>query len=416
MNNNLMKTLGSKEGLAGALAFFLPFLSLVTSWGVSLCSFVFFLAALYHFKACRSALAHHWGAVRWVVGGFALFALFAVFAFLTQPEARGAGMEKPVRMLLAVSALALVLAFKPDRRTLWWGVAGGAVLGAMLVGYQRFGLGHDRPNGLTNAIVTGDILLCFGLVALAAALDWCGRANSWWAAVGAVAGFAGSLMTGTRGGWIALLLSAILLVLYGRVAMSARVRLLAALSFALVAAAFAVPQSGMHERVRQGVHDVNTYFAGGSAYSNVGIRLELWRAAGLLIAERPLLGTSLAVAKGEMVQHVATGRLDAVVLPAEHFHNDVLHVLVVGGSVGLLAWLMTLLAPLLFFARQLRAPHTASRGQFATALAGMLVVVGYFSFGLTEVIFWSVKASLLYTLLVFILMGLCLNAKEADAK
>ncbi len=88
----------------------------------------------------------------------------------------------------------------------------------------------------------------------------------------------------------------------------------------------------------------------------------------------------------------------------------------VGGSVGLLAWLAILCAPLMFFARQLRATGANCRGQFAAALAGMLVVVGYFSFGLTEVIFWSVKASLLYTLMVFILMGLCLNAKEANAK
>jgi O-antigen ligase len=52
----------------------------------------------------------------------------------------------------------------------------------------------------------------------------------------------------------------------------------------------------------------------------------------------------------------------------------------------------------------------------APALAGMLVVVSYFSFGLTEVIFWSVKGSLFYALMIFILMGLCLNAKENDGK
>ena len=33
-------------------------------------------------------------------------------------------------------------------------------------------------------------------------------------------------------------------------------------------------------------------------------------------------------------------------------------------------------------------------------------------FGLTEVIFWSVTGSLFYALMVFLLMGLCLNAKE----
>ena len=411
-----MKTLGSKGGLAGALAFLLPFLSLVTLWGVSLCSFVFFLAALYHFRACRTALAHHWLEVRWVVAGFFLFALFSVFALVVHPEARSGSIEKPVRMFLGISALALVLAFKPDRKYLWWGVAGGAALGAMLVGYQRFALDTDRPHGLTNAIVTGDILLCFGLVALAAALDMRGRHNSAWAALGAVAGFAGSLITGTRGGWVALMLAAILFVLYGRRMLSGPVRLLVLASFALVAGTFAVPQSGMHERVRQGVKDVTTYFDGVNAYSNIGIRLELWRGAGLLLAERPLLGIDRAGAQREMARYVQEGELNAVVLPAEHFHNDALQVLVTGGAFGFIAWLAILVTPLVFFARQLRRRAGAGRGHFAAALAGMLVVVSYFSFGLTEVIFWSVKASLLYTLMVFVLMGLCLNAKDEDGR
>ena len=50
------------------------------------------------------------------------------------------------------------------------------------------------------------------------------------------------------------------------------------------------------------------------------------------------------------------------------------------------------------------------------AQAGMLVVLCFFGFGLTEVIFWSVKGSLFYALMIFMLMGLCLNAKENDGK
>jgi O-antigen ligase len=49
--------------------------------------------------------------------------------------------------------------------------------------------------------------------------------------------------------------------------------------------------------------------------------------------------------------------------------------------------------------------------QFAQALAGALVVFSYACFGLTEVIFWSVAGSLFYALMVFLLMGFCLNAK-----
>jgi O-antigen ligase len=48
----------------------------------------------------------------------------------------------------------------------------------------------------------------------------------------------------------------------------------------------------------------------------------------------------------------------------------------------------------------------------AGLVAGMFLVPGYLGFGLAEVIFWSVKGSLFYALMAFLLMGFCLNAKE----
>jgi O-antigen ligase len=416
MNINWINMWGMKRGFVGVLVFLLPFLSLVTLWGVSLCSFLFLISALVLFTDCRAALARHWPAVRWVVAAFLFNFLFVALCYLARPEALSGNLEKPARMLLAVSALAVVLACKPSRHWLWWGVIGGAVGGALLVGYQRLVLHLERPGGLINPITFGDLLLCLGLVSLAAAIDMRGARRAGWAALGALAGLAGSIMTGTRGGWVALALAVLVFMRYSRAIGGRRIRTLLLAGFALVAATWFVPASGVRERISQGEADITTYFAGGSAFSNVGIRLELWKAAALLIAERPLLGADVVTAKAGVDRYVGAGRIDPVVLPMPHFHNDALQALVTGGVVGLLAWLSILAAPLLFFARALRAREAPDRQQLALALAGMLVVVSYFSFGLTEVIFWSVKGSLFYALMIFLLMGLCLNAKENDGK
>lgn len=416
MNNNLMKMPDARRGVAAASAFMLPFLSLVTLWGVSLSSFLFLLAASFYFKPCRAALALHWAAVRRVVAAFGIYFLFAASCLVLRPDADSGDIEKPARMLFAVSALALVLAARPPRSALWWGVIGGAAGGTLLVRFQRLALGMDRPGGLLNAITTGDLLICFALVALAALAalaDPRASPRPAWTALGAAAAFTGALMTGTRGSLVALLPAALLFVRHGRFFGQRRVRALAAASFALVVAGYAIPQTGAQARVAQGIEDVRSWYAGGDAYTNMGIRMELWMAAGQLIAERPLLGRSLPEAKREMARRVAAGTLDPVVLPPVHFHSDALHMLVTGGVAGLLAWLAILAAPLAFFARSVRS---GGEGSFAPALAGMLVVTSYFCFGLTEVIFWSVKASLLYALMVFILMGLCLNTKEIDGK
>jgi O-antigen ligase len=282
--------------------------------------------------------------------------------------------------------------------------------------YQRLELDVDRPGGLINAITYGDLSLCLGLVALTAALDFRSARKAVWPAIGAVAGILGSIATGTRGGWVALVLVALVFAVYSHVLSSRRVRALIALSFALVAGTYFIPGTGVRERIGQGVSDVTTYFGGGSAFSNVGIRLELWKSATLLMAEKPIAGRDLGTARKQLRTYVAEGRIDKAVLDAPHFHNDPLQALVTGGVIGFAAWLAILAAPFAFFARALSRHANPGRGQFALALAGMVVVVSYFSFGLTEVIFWSVKGSLFYTLMIFMLMGLCLNAKDNDGK
>jgi O-antigen ligase len=413
-----MKTLGSKQAITAVLMFLLPFLSVTTLSSTSACSFLFFLFALANFSHCRSAVTRHWHAVRWVVLAFAAHFLFVLACFLLRSEAILGSLEKPLRMLLAVSALALVLAYRPDRRLLWWGVTGGALGGALLVAYQRVVQDIDRPGGFLNAITTGDLLVCLGLLALAAEIDLRGTRNWRWAVLGIAAGLGGALITGTRGGAVSLLLAVLLLIRYAPILGGQRVRALLLAGLALTGASYFVPQTGVAERLSQGVDDVETYFAGGSAFTNVGIRLALWKEASLHIAAHPLLGIDPVRAKREERKMVAAGLVDPVVLDTVHYHNDSMQMLVTGGLLGWLAWLTTLAAPLLFFTRQLRVAAHAQpdRQRVAPSLAGALVVLAFFGFGLTEVIFWSVKASLFYALTVFVLMGLCLNAKEQDGQ
>ena len=114
----------------------------------------------------------------------------------------------------------------------------------------------------------------------------------------------------------------------------------------------ALAQHWTSVRVAQGVTDVRSWHARGSAYTNMGIRMELWKAAGQLISGRPLLSGSLPEARREMARRMAQGTLDPVVLPAVHFHHDVVHMLVTGGVAGLFAWLSILAAPLIFFCVQ----------------------------------------------------------------
>jgi O-antigen ligase len=416
MNNNLKKCNKAVQLWIGALTFLFPALSLVTLFGVSLTSFLFLLSALFLFRDCRAAFAHHWHETRWVVLAFLFNFCFALLCYLVRPEATGNNLEKPARMMLAVSALMLVLAVRPSRRALWWGVIAGAVSGLWLIAYQRLGLNIYRPGGLINPITFGDLSLCLALLALAGASDFRNTRYAAWPVVGALGGILGSLLTGTRGSLVALLPVAFVFLLHRDLVPGRRVRLLLASCVALCACAYFVPVVGMQDRVAEGINDVRAWSDGGSKNTNLGTRLELWKGAGMMIQENPLVGIDGNLLHQQLERYVQQGLIDPAVLPLPHLHNDGLQALATGGIVGFVAWFGMLAAPFVFFLRALGRRGEAAPPQLAPALAGLLLVLSYFTFGLTEVIFWSVKGSLFYALMVFLLMGFCLNAKETIGK
>ena len=419
MNNTLNLPREPLQRWIGFQIFLFPFISLITPSGIGFSSLLFLLTALYVPRKAWAAMAPYWKDIRWVVAAFGFQLALAMAAMLLRPEAGLDSLDKPSRMLFALSAMALVVLARPRAALLWWGVIAGAVAALPFVAWQRIVMNIERPGGFLNAITFGDLALCLGLVALAAAVDYRhSTRKAALAGVGALAGLSACMLTGTRGSWIALALAAMLFLSYAQLLKSRKLRLLLAGSFALIGAAFFVPATGMQARALQGVDDVQTWVDGGNVFTNVGTRLELWKGAAILIEERPLFGLDRHTVRSEIRRMVGEGTLDPAILSLEHLHNDALQALATGGIFGLLAWIGILAAPFVFFARQLGrgaqiSAHARGPGlpQFAPALAGMLVVLCYFSFGLTEVIFWSLKGSMFYALMVFLLMGLCLTAK-----
>ena len=413
MDNKLMHTMAPSRAWGSVLLFMLPALALVTHSGIGLASFLILLTGLGTFRAGRAALARHWNDVRWVVLAFLFnFVVVSVY-FLLRPEEVLSNLEIPLRMLAAVSALTMVVVMRPPSQALWWGAIVGAAGAMVFVGYQRIVLGMERPGGWINAVTFGDLAVLLAVMAFAAAIDFRqARRSVLWPLFGGLAGVLALVLSGTRGGWISLALAALLCLRLGHLTRSRNVRILIGAGVALTAALYFVPATGMQARASQALNDVHAWYNGGEKDTNVGGRLELWKNAGMLIAEHPLAGVSSFAAKARTEEWVREGRLHRLVTIAPHFHNDALQALVNGGVPGLLALAGILGAPFAFFARQ--ASLAAARGQpiSAPAVAGMLVVLGFFGFGLTEMMFWMGRSGIFYAFTVFILMGLCLKQKE----
>jgi O-antigen ligase len=401
---------------ATALVFLLPLLSLATDFAIGLAGFLFLLTALCWWRPALRELRRCWPGIRWVVLAFATH--LAVACVVAVAGGRDAGMlDAPARMLLAISAMLVVRVAGPPACALWLGAAGGALAGLGVVAWQAFVLGIGRPGGYLNPITFGDFALCLSLLCLAGMAD--GTVRTWVMGAGAVCGLAASLLTGSRGGWVVLPAALALLVWRGSL-LPRRLRVALPLLVCTAAAlATAVPQTGVRARLATGFDDLRLYGKGDPSPTSLGVRLELWRAGWRLVRERPWaeqwLGQDTPTYKGRMRDWVAAGSLSpAVFAPPEppHLHNDALQALVTRGLPGLLAWCAILAAPLYFFGTRLRTRHGRGPGH-AAAFAGVLFVLAYAGFGLSEVIFWSMKGNVFYALTLSLLMGWCLDAPVA---
>ena len=340
----------------------------------------------------------------------AIMAVFAAYALVVIAEAwwdgQGSrGMDRPARFLLAIPALLLVLAFPPRAGAIWAGLATGGILAGGWAGWQKLIEGVERASGYTYVIQFGNISMLSAILC-AAGLGWAlvqPRARLWVAllALGIAGGVLGSLFSGTRGGWVGI--PVVLWVLYRGYGRDLPGKWkTAALAAVLVVGslAYAVPQTGVQERVGQAVNDIQRYISQESQTSSVGARFEMWKGAAHLIAEKPLQGWGENGYQAGMQQLAEADVIHPFITTFDHAHNEFIDATAKRGLLGLAVLLALYLVPMRLFARQLAAPDMQLR---AFAVAGVLLPVAYFDFGLTQVFLAHNSGVMVYAFLLPVL-------------
>ncbi|MBZ5486436.1 hypothetical protein HW452_02745 [Halomonas aquamarina] len=174
------------------------------------------------------------------------------------------GFDKPLRYVLAIPALCWVLAYPPRLAFLWSGIAVGALSAGSLATWQKAVEGAWRAHGYTHVIQFGNLSMLLGVLCLAG-LGWAltQKYQRTWLCVlllGAGCGVLGSLLSGSRGGWIGI--PFVLLVLYKAYGqhLTGKFKVLIFSLFIVVAgAAYWLPQTGVHKRVHDALYELETY-------------------------------------------------------------------------------------------------------------------------------------------------------------
>lgn len=295
-------------------------------------------------------------------------------------------LDMPLRALLAVPVLLLLLAYPPRPSAWWGGLAIGAMMGAAMAFWQLIVLHLERPQAATsNAIHYGNVSMLLGMLALCG-LGWAReqRHRMTWSIfllAGALTGVLGSVVSGSRGGWLVLPVCGCLFSYYYSKGRGARylTTMLGTLLAAFILA-YTLPNSPVPERVAVAVNDIKQFQDSDNVTTSIGQRMEMWRTAGSLSSNNIWLGmgrNGYLAAKQQMADE---GKMDKVIKNYTNAHNDYLDALVKRGIIGVLALLALFLVPFALFASALRRGGAAAQPY---ALAGVVLCTCYMIFGLT---------------------------------
>lgn len=324
------------------------------------------------------------------------FYLLLVLAFFTAEgivnavghQLSGNGYDKILRFALAIPAFYLIRWTKPTLHWAWAGLSLGSIGAGGFAFYQKFFLHLDRPQGFLHPIQFGNLSMLMGLFCIAG-LAWAvslpqtqsRRGYVLLLSLGAVAGILGSLLSGSRGGWVGLPFVFLVLFRSYHGFFKWRTKLVVlGLLVASVVAIYSLPQLPVQHRVKQAISDIQQYRQGNSQTS-LGARFEMWHAAVKLVEAKPLLGWGKADYQEAMQDLVDQKKADPLVATFTHTHNEILDQAVKHGVLGLIALLALYLVPIWYFAAYLKHPHLPLR---AIAVAGTLLPVAYIDFGFSQ--------------------------------
>ena len=387
---------------------------LLTSFGVHLTLLLVLLSLGWlAFHGLGRFYAAHARQIRWIALAFGGYFVLTLLRMLWFGDSVGT-LDGPSRLLIALGCIGFVGMLRPSIRMFWIGLCIGTIGAAVVGGYQWLTWDTGRAMGATHHPISfGDIAVAMGVMSFCALPEFRRSRLAWLPVIALMCGVLASMFSGSRGAWLGLLLVLWPMLKYGSHLHGKTMRIAVGLVLAACVVGYLVPQTGIARRTADAVSDIQRYRSAADAGTNVGIRLELWKAAGMMIAEHPWIGVGRDAFHGELLALERAGRLQkSLALTFSTPHNDVLNTLATGGVLDLSFLLLIYGAPFAFFARMLRHGPPAAG---APALAGVLLVVSFIGFGLTDVMFWLMITKAFYAAMVCVLAGFCLAAGAPSA-
>ncbi len=214
--------------------------------------------------------------------------------------------------------------------------------------------------------------------------------------VSVLCGVAVAIMSQARGAWLVIPVY-LVFVIYSTFKSGKKAVVIATVFIMLAMVLSSIKPVGnvVEQRTSDAVTEVNRFFTEDKYISSVGTRLAMWEIAINVWKKSPVLGTGLGDFDDEVIELQAEGKYVGMDVH-NSVHNIYLQALVGSGLVGLFAlFFVILFLPIRVFICNMCVHKGAS-------YAGIIVVVSYAVFGLTES--WTLRLPAVSVFLVYLVI------------
>lgn len=385
-------------------------------------SAIFFILAIagmiaMFFPVVRQPLPHDAKVIFFVVTLFVGVALLS-YLFIDPSPINAKKLGRYARFLLVIPLYYLLRYVRIPQQAFWYGMAIGAIVAGLTAIDQSFSHGTSimagpRASGSVNPIIFGNLSLLMAIISVAGMPYFWGQ-RRWLIALPVLAaamGLLASLLSGSRGGWLALPATGLLFIMFWRKQIKAWQFFIAGIALTIIATtAYFTPQLGIQGRIDSAVLGTKEYFQNHVATSSAGERLDMWKAAWFVFRNHPIFGAGPSGYLKEKQALIDSGIIVPNVSSYSHPHNEYLAALAYRGLIGLLALLLIFLLPSRVFLKYAEEEMSENR---LFGICGFISVIAFAHFALAGDTF---DRSLSITFLTFLLAVLTSLFMEERAK
>ena len=309
-----------------------------------------------------------------------ILSIIAFIGMISQGHGDFDYLDSSSRLLLAIPVYLFIRRVGININAIFFGSILGAIVAGGYSWYQYEHLNLSMSLGVANNhIFFGQVALILTMFSFCSAVVSKKTINTLLSLVAALCGLYAVIVSGSRGGWLAI--PVIFLFLF-----SANVWHISKLKIVIVTTLLLVTSIGVYNidklpvksRVDRVFTEVDLYFTKDHVDSSVGSRFEMWKGALIIAKDSYFLGVGEVGYSSARQQLIDDNRVHKKIY---HFdpHNMYLNTLAKQGVFGLIALLLIMLIPLRKFYKD-AITNSASKN---TSIMGAILVIAYMDFMLT---------------------------------